>query len=159
HETADSLNNLGTLLYAMGDLAGARPCYEQALAIYQKVLGNDHPNTATSLYNLATLYIALDQPATAMTLMQRAEGIHDPLIGQILSTGPDRPGARFLHQVQGIQAAFLSLVWRHRAGSPEAVRAALDLALRRKGVTAEALAVQRDAVLGGAYPQLEPRLR
>jgi len=37
------------LLQAMGDLAGARPYYEQALAINREVLGEKHPNTALSL--------------------------------------------------------------------------------------------------------------
>ncbi|MDH4136601.1 MAG: tetratricopeptide repeat protein, partial [Anaerolineae bacterium] len=37
-DTARSLNNLGFLLQAMGDLAGARPYYERALAIREKVL-------------------------------------------------------------------------------------------------------------------------
>ena len=34
---------------------GARPLYERALAIYEKSLGPDHPNTAFSLNNLAGL--------------------------------------------------------------------------------------------------------
>ena len=37
------------------DFAAARPLYERALAIREKVLGPDHPETATSLNNLATL--------------------------------------------------------------------------------------------------------
>ena len=44
-----SLNNLAALLQAEGDLAGARPLYERALAISKKVLGAEHRNTATSL--------------------------------------------------------------------------------------------------------------
>ena len=53
---------------------------------------------------------------------------------------------------------FLSLVLQP-SDSPAAVRAALDLVLRRKAIAAEALATQRDAVLGGKYPALEPKLR
>jgi CHAT domain-containing protein len=52
------------------------------------------------------------------------------------------------------QGLFLSLVWRHLAGSADAVRSAVDLILRRKALGAEALAAQRDAVLGGRYPHL-----
>jgi tetratricopeptide (TPR) repeat protein len=37
--TATSLNNLGFLLRAQGDLAGARPYYERAQAIRKRVLG------------------------------------------------------------------------------------------------------------------------
>ena len=41
------LNNLALLLWAQGDLAGARPLFERALAIAEKVLGLEHPSTAT----------------------------------------------------------------------------------------------------------------
>ena len=50
-ETAQSLNNLGYLLQAMGDLTGARPYLESALAIRERVLGLEHPDTAGSLNN------------------------------------------------------------------------------------------------------------
>jgi tetratricopeptide (TPR) repeat protein len=51
--TATSLNNLGSLLQAMGNLAEATPYYQRALAICEKALGPNHPDTATSLNNLA----------------------------------------------------------------------------------------------------------
>jgi hypothetical protein len=41
-----------------GDLAGARPLVERALAIYERVLGPEHSSTATSLNNLAHLFQA-----------------------------------------------------------------------------------------------------
>ena len=34
----------------------AEPLYERALAIYEKALGPEHPDTANSLNNLAALY-------------------------------------------------------------------------------------------------------
>jgi hypothetical protein len=40
-----------------------------------------------------------------------------------------------------------------------AIHAVFELVLRRKSVAAKALATQRDALLGGKYPALEPRLR
>ena len=43
------------LLIAQGELAAARPLYERALAIRERVLGPGHPDTATSLNNLASL--------------------------------------------------------------------------------------------------------
>jgi tetratricopeptide (TPR) repeat protein len=51
-ETAQSLNNIGALLHATGDYTGARPYYEQALAIYKRVLGSDHTRTKIVLDNL-----------------------------------------------------------------------------------------------------------
>jgi hypothetical protein len=54
-DTATSLNNLALLLQAQGDLAGARPLYERALAIREKMLGLEHPDTAIVRNNLANL--------------------------------------------------------------------------------------------------------
>ena len=49
---AQSLNNLGAVLQAQGDLEGARDHYERALAIREKALGADHPGTQTVRNNL-----------------------------------------------------------------------------------------------------------
>jgi CHAT domain-containing protein/tetratricopeptide (TPR) repeat protein len=158
-DTAQSLNNLGFLHKAMGDLAGARPYYERALAIRAQALGPQHPGTARSLNNLGSLYVALGQLTMALEHMQRAAPIDDRMIGQVFSIGSDRQRLAFLGSIQGNADAFLSLVLRYFAQDPDAVCSALDLVLRRKGIAAEALAAQRDAVLGGRYPELQPQLR
>jgi hypothetical protein len=45
------------LLYKdMGEYAKAEPLFKEAPQILQRVLGPEHPNTATSLNNLAELY-------------------------------------------------------------------------------------------------------
>ena len=49
HKTAYYLN-------ARAEYREAEPLYQRALAIREKALGPDHPNTATSLDNLASLY-------------------------------------------------------------------------------------------------------
>jgi Flp pilus assembly protein TadD len=54
-DTADSLNNLGGLLQAIGDLAGARPYYEQALAILEQVYPANHPTLLIVRGNLEAL--------------------------------------------------------------------------------------------------------
>ena len=45
-------NELGYHLNMIGEYAGARPYYEQALAIWKKVLGEDYPNTVICLNNM-----------------------------------------------------------------------------------------------------------
>jgi tetratricopeptide (TPR) repeat protein len=40
------VNNLGGVLQALGDLAGAKACYERALRIDEAAFGPDHPNVA-----------------------------------------------------------------------------------------------------------------
>lgn len=50
-----SMNNLALTLRAQGDLAGARALFEQALAGFQKVLGEDHPHTRMVWHDLEKL--------------------------------------------------------------------------------------------------------
>ena len=120
-------------------------------------LGENHPDYATSLNNLAGLYAATGRASEALPLMEQAAAIDDRMIGQILAIGSERQRIAFLDAVLGNLYSFLSLVLQHLGDSPAAVRAALDLVLRRKAIAAEAVATQRDAVLGGKYPALEPR--
>jgi Tfp pilus assembly protein PilF len=54
-DTATYLTNLGLLLAAQGDLAGARPYWERALHIFRLRLGQDHPYTQTIQANLDAL--------------------------------------------------------------------------------------------------------
>jgi Tetratricopeptide repeat len=52
------LNSGARLLQAKGDLVGARPLYQRALAINEKVLGPEHPNTHRVRNNFARLLLA-----------------------------------------------------------------------------------------------------
>lgn len=52
---ATLVNNLGRVLQALGDLAGARAAFERALTIFQEILGEDHPNTVLVRNNLDLL--------------------------------------------------------------------------------------------------------
>jgi tetratricopeptide (TPR) repeat protein len=59
-DTASSLNNLALLLKTQGDYAAARPLFERALAIFENVLGTDHPNTKVVRGN--RLIAAMEEP-------------------------------------------------------------------------------------------------
>jgi tetratricopeptide (TPR) repeat protein len=82
---AKLLNNLGYLLDSQGDLAGARPYFERALAIREQTLGPTHPDTARSLNNLGGLLYGQGDPAAALPLFERALGILEQKLG------PDHP--------------------------------------------------------------------
>ena len=80
-DTTTSLNNLAVLLSDEGDLAGARPLHERALAIREKALGPEHPDTATSLNNLANLLQNQGDLARARPLYERALAIYEKSLG------------------------------------------------------------------------------
>ena len=76
-----SLNKLARLLQDQGDLAGARPLFERALAINEKALGPEHPDTAANLNNLARLLRAQGDLAGARPLFERALAISEKVLG------------------------------------------------------------------------------
>jgi tetratricopeptide (TPR) repeat protein len=75
----------GQALRYSGDVRSARPWYERALAIRERVLGPDHPETALSLNNLAVMLWDLGELAAARHLLKRAVAINEWLLG------PDHP--------------------------------------------------------------------
>jgi Tfp pilus assembly protein PilF len=86
------LNNLGHLLAAQGDLSEARPYCERALAICEKVLDPDHPDTATSLNNLGLLLQAQGDLSGARAYCERALAIC------VKALGPDHPTTMMVRQ-------------------------------------------------------------
>ena len=64
-----------------GRLCGARPLFERALAIHEKALGPEHPDTAASLNNLAVLLRHEGDFAGARPLYERALAIHEKVLG------------------------------------------------------------------------------
>ncbi len=158
---AQSLNNLGALYKAMGNYTDAEPLYREALEIVRTTrgLGEHHPEFANGLGNLATLLAATERVQQAFTLLEQALAIDDALIGQIFSISSEQQRMAYLATVQWRYHLFLSLSHQQRSIYPLAVQTAFELVLRRKAIGAEALAAQRDAILGGRYPLLAPRLQ
>jgi serine/threonine protein kinase len=63
-------NALGNTFWYIGEPAGAAEQYEQALALYTRHSGPDHPDTLRSTNNLATSYAALNRHAEALKLRE-----------------------------------------------------------------------------------------
>ena len=80
--TTRLLNQLGCYLENKGDYARALPLFEQALAIRQTVLGENHPETANSLNNLAVLYRSQGDDARALPLFEQALAIRQTVSGE-----------------------------------------------------------------------------
>jgi len=85
-QSLNALSDLATLLRDVTcAFAEARKVLEHVLAIRQKVLGPDHPDTAKSLDDLAKLIYALGEYETARPLFERALAIRERVLG------PDHP--------------------------------------------------------------------
>ena len=78
---AACLNNLATVLCALGQPAAAQPLLERAVTIAEKAYGPDHPDVAACLNSLSTALCALGQPAAAQPLLQRAATITEQAYG------------------------------------------------------------------------------
>ncbi|MFM7314799.1 MAG: CHAT domain-containing protein, partial [Cyanobium sp.] len=82
--TNDQLQELirqAEALKARGDYRGASERWERILAIVEKVLGAEHPDTATSLNTLAELYRAQGRYGEAEPLYKRSLAISEKVLG------------------------------------------------------------------------------
>ena len=69
------------MLQDQGDLAAARPLYERALAIREKALGPEHPDTSRARRNLASVLSASGNAREALSLGETALSAHEKVLG------------------------------------------------------------------------------
>ena len=122
---ATTVGNLGLVLKATGDYAGARSLYERALRIEEQALGPNHPDVATTLNNLGLVLEATGDYAVARPLYERALRIKEQVLG------PNHPG------VATILSNLAIVDWE--AGRPQEAVAKL----------ARAVAIARSHTAGG----------
>ena len=70
-------DRLGTYLLARGEFKPARSLLERALKLDERVLGPDHPDTATSLNNLAMLLVAQGELTVARWVWRAWAGLRE----------------------------------------------------------------------------------
>jgi tetratricopeptide (TPR) repeat protein len=79
-QNADLLNRAGRYFHGRAIYSTARPLFELALATREKVLGPEHPDTATSVNNLARLLRDQGDLAGAQQLFERALTIREKVL-------------------------------------------------------------------------------
>ena len=164
-----SLTRQAKKLYRLGKHQEAQPLYERVIAIREKVLGPDHPDTATSLSNLAVLYKKQGAYTQAQPLYQRALTIWQRALGPIHPwTAIGLNNLAKLYRAQGAYAQALPLYQRALAirervlglDHPDTVKDLITLAALYKdqGQYAQALPLYqralaiREKVLGPDHP-------
>jgi hypothetical protein len=80
----------------MGEYAKAEPLDQQALRIWQKVLGPENPNTASSLDNLALMYFDLGRIDEATALARQASAAQLTILSKIFSFAPEQQRLAYL---------------------------------------------------------------
>ncbi|MGB8689209.1 MAG: tetratricopeptide repeat protein, partial [Microcoleus sp.] len=154
---AISLNNLALLYDSQGRYRDAEPLYQQALEIYQRLFRGDHPNVALSLNNLALLFVVTNRPQEAFNQMQQAIAMETRLIQRNFAFSSEQERLQSIKNNRQNFDVFLSLVSQYFSNYPEQVQKALDVVLKRKSMTAAALAAFNFAIHSQRYSHLKPQ--
>ena len=90
--TGRLLNQAGLYLKGRAEFAEAKAVLERALAIWEKVLGADHPNVATLVNNLGSVLHGLGDLEGARAAYERALAIFERFLG------PDHPKTQLVRR-------------------------------------------------------------
>lgn len=167
-----AMNNLATLLNAVGKLDVADRIQQRAEALQIEANGPNHPNSAAVIQNRATLYLAQRQYRKAESGFRRAIETWEHLGAHDLEIADAFRGLAIVcsHTGRGTEAALLNSraieIWTEQVASGYAspqVRVALSHAYLEKKMPLKAEPVLSEAVrLSQAdpdYPLLVPILR
>jgi CHAT domain-containing protein/tetratricopeptide (TPR) repeat protein len=149
-----SLYNIASHLAHQGDYDDAEPLYRRADAIVRTTLGPAHPSLGEILLGLVELLGATSRPEEALRLSREVASIHAQMI-RVASTAASE--VEFLTWLETVAKGFhttLSLAVAFFRDSPAVIAEIFDLVLRRKSVTAEVVAVRRNADLTGSPPEV-----
>ena len=151
-------NNIVAMDFAAGDFLKAANAMDAICAEMKALLGPAHRDTIGAIYNRALALTASGQISQAFSAWQDLATSDDAMIGEVSAMTSENERLTYLAAVRFRLDVSLSFVLRYLADSDEASRWAYELVLRRKGLTATALTIQRESVLGGRYPALRQTL-
>ena len=80
--TAYAYNNLAAAYSQQGDYTKTPEWHKKALAIYEKVLGKEHPDTAATYNNIATEYSQQGDYTKALEWYKKALAIYEKVLGK-----------------------------------------------------------------------------
>jgi CHAT domain-containing protein/tetratricopeptide (TPR) repeat protein len=141
-DTINVLANLAYLYECQGrdDLAQAH--YRHALDLRLVVLGDAHPATLESMQALSVFLGRHARWSEAMALASRAREAETLLMSRALGVATPREQAIVLQQaIAGLRVSLSLLLFTQQPPTPETIRVAYDLVLKRKaiGLLAEGL--------------------
>ncbi len=153
-EAAKLLNRAGIYLDEHALYTIAEPLYQRSLAMYERLLGDMHLDTAASLNNLAILYIKQGKYAEAEPLLKRALAICKQELGDVHpSTATSLSNLAELYAKQG-KYAEAELLYQNALAAEEQ-----ELEDRHPDVATSLNNLARLYVKQGKYTEAEPLLK
>jgi CHAT domain-containing protein/tetratricopeptide (TPR) repeat protein len=156
-EGATLLNNLARLQQVTGRFDEALETFRRALEQVDRK-GRSGGQYAVLRWNLAELLAARGEHDEAFELFTGVLEYQRQVIGDIASFASERQRMDLLRSHRSRVDQFISLVTSHFSDSQQHVRRAADLVIGRKALGLDLQARQREAVLGGRYPQFRVQL-
>ncbi|CAD5944344.1 CHAT domain-containing protein [Planktothrix agardhii 1806] len=159
-DVAASLNNLAFFYYTQGLFKKAQELYQEAKEMFQRLFSDeDHPDVIRVLNNLALLLAARNLPSESLKLMQQVIAMDDRLLRANFAYSSERDRLLYIDNIRNNFDLFLSLISTYFSDSPEAAKIALDVVLKRKCITATALAAFNFAIYSERYSHLQPEFQ
>jgi CHAT domain-containing protein len=136
-QEAEELNSQVEELYSQRRYDKAIPLAVRALAISEKALGPEHPETATTLTNLASLYHATGAYAQAEPLYERALVIQEKNTTRFLLSGSEARKQAYLQKLTSDIFAYVS--FSISVSGRQAIALGLTSVLHYKGRVLDAM--------------------
>jgi hypothetical protein len=151
------LNQQVVELYGRGDIPGAIPYAEQALALAKQIFISPNNDLAASLNNLAGLYAATNRYSEALNLFIEAIQVENSVLADYFTYANPENQLILLEQMHSNLEVFVSFVWRYLQDDRQAVEAAFNAILQRKAASTIASTILNRAQYSDRYPQLRPQ--
>ncbi|MBI4748567.1 MAG: tetratricopeptide repeat protein [Acidobacteria bacterium] len=157
-DTALALTHIANLNRMKGEYAKAQHQQQQALAIFERVYQTDHPDIASGLNNLSGIYQIQGQIAQAIQCQIQSNDITERDLVRNLISGSEQQKSQYLKKTDHYTNQTLSLHLQAAPQSPDAMRAALTVVVRRKGRALDALTTAIETLRRQQTPEIQKLL-
>ena len=148
---------MALLYYEQGRYKEAEKSHKKALSLQRKTLGEEHPNVATTYNSLGVVYFKQGRYEEALKKSLEAIAVEERIMRRMFAFSSERDRLNYVSLIKPTFYMYLSFVLEKFSHEADHVKTALDVVLKRKSLTASALAAQNEALTSGRYPHLQKK--
>jgi CHAT domain-containing protein/tetratricopeptide (TPR) repeat protein len=156
---AGLLVDLGHVYACRGKFEQAEGALCHAIEIFEQTLPRDHQDAANARFSLFIVLAAQKKLEPAFDSLREAIASESSVMDTILRLGSEKDRLSYLSSLRWHVEAALSFVAQKGISDQRLVEWVFELVLRRKGLAAEALSVQRDVILAGESAELKDKFK